>query len=228
MAHGCERPTAKKRRAEKSFLAALDVRERVTKEPVIVAFVGLVGSGKSTVARALAQLIGGTVVEGDAIRIALRKQKEKYDRARVIAEDVALDVAKRGGNPILDSDFVDDKKRASLREKARKAGVRLVFIRTVCDPHVAIGRAIVAPYTDSEEDFFGGASSKWEGNPQSKGAVVKIRELWRRTPQHYRWVNEAGGKWVLKKFPFAILATIDTTDSEAWERAVERCAEKLA
>jgi|SRR3989344_224487 len=69
--------------------------------------------------------IGATVVEGDAIRVELRRQNERYERTRAIAEHAALEIAKRGGNIILDSDFSDAKKRASLREKARSGGLAL-------------------------------------------------------------------------------------------------------
>ncbi|TSD01982.1 MAG: hypothetical protein Athens071424_225, partial [Parcubacteria group bacterium Athens0714_24] len=139
------------------------VHKRKTKKSVIVAIVGLVGSGKSSVTKELARHIGATVIKGDDIRIELRKQGERYEQARVIAENVALEVVKRGSNVILDSDFIEANKRASVREKARKAGVRLVFVRTHCDLDVAVGRVLTATYHNRVDDFFGGASSKWTG-----------------------------------------------------------------
>lgn len=227
MVHKREKLTQKEQHAQDSFLAKLDIKKRKTKKPVIVAIIGLVGSGKSSVAQELVKHIGATVIEGDDIRVELRKQSERYERARAIAENAAIEVVKQGGNVILDSDFVDEKKRASVREKARKAGVRLVFVRTHCDLDVMVGRVLTATYHDKVDDFFGGASSKWTGTEQSKGAAVKVREMWRRTPHHYRWVNQGGGKWILKKFPFAIFADIDTTNSDQWKRGVEKCAKLL-
>lgn len=208
-------------------MAKLDIQKHKTDKPVIVAIIGLVGSGKSSVAQELAKHIGATVIESDAIRIELRKLGERYEKSRAIAENAALEVVKVGGNVILDSDFVDEKKRASLREKARKAGVRLVFVRTHCDLDVMVGRILTATYHNRVDAFFGGAKSKWQGSKQLKGAVVKVREMWRRTPHHYRWVNQGGGKWVLKKFSFAIFAEIDTTNPDSWKREVEKCAKKL-
>lgn len=225
MVHKREKLTQKEQRAQDSFLAKIDIKKRKTEKPVIVAIIGLVGSGKSSVAQELAKHIGATVIEGDDIRIELRKQSERYEKSRAIAENVAIEVVKQGGNVVLDSDFVDEKKRASVREKARKAGMRLVFVRTHCDLDVMVGRVLTATYRNRVDDFFGGASSKWTGSEQSKGAAVKVREMWRRTPHHYRWVNQGGGKWVLKKFPFAIFAEIDTTD--LWKRDVEKCAKLL-
>ena len=227
MVHKRETFTKKEQAAQDAFMAKLDIKKRKTDKPVIVAVIGLVGSGKSSVAHELAKHIGATVIEGDDIRIELRKQSERYEKSRAIAENVAIEVVKQGGNVILDSDFVDEKKRASVREKARKAGVRLVFVRTYCDLDVMVGRVLTATYHNRVDDFFGGVKSKWQGSEQSKGAAVKVREMWRRTPHHYRWVNQGGGKWILKKFSFVIFAEIDTTDSDSWKREVERCAKQL-
>jgi predicted kinase len=227
MMHKRENLTKKERAAQEAFMAKLSVKKRKTKKPIVVAIIGLVGSGRSSVAKELARHIGGTIIDYDAIRIELRKQKEGYERAHVIAENVAIEVIKQGGNLVLDSDFVDKNKRASLREKMRKVSVRPVFVRTYCDFDVMAGRVLTANYRNRVDDFFGGASSKWKGSEQSKGAAVKIREMWRRTPYHYCWVNQGGGKWVLKKFPFAIFAEIDTT-TDSWKREVEKVAKKLA
>ncbi|MCH8986762.1 AAA family ATPase [Patescibacteria group bacterium] len=227
MVHKRETLTKKEHAAQNAFMAKLKIKKRETKKPVIVAIIGLVGSGKSSVTQELAKHIGATVIEGDDIRIELRKQSERYERARAIAENAAIEVINQDGDVILDSDFVDAKKRASIREKARKAGVRLIFVRTHCDLDVMVGRILTATYRNRVDDFFGGASSKWTGSEQSKGAAVKIREMWRRTPQHYRWINQGGGKWILKKLPFAIFAEIDTTDPKRWRSEIEKYAKKL-
>lgn len=204
-----------------AFLSSLDARERCTKKPVVVAIIGVVGSGKSSVAHELAKHLKATIVENDAIRIELRKQGESYDRVWAIAENVAVEVVKLGSNVILDSDFVDEKKRASLREKARTAGARLVFVRTHCDFDVMSERI----RTNDPGEFFNDAGSLSKASDNGKD--VKMRELLRRIPFHYRWLNQGVGKWVLKKFPFAIFAEIDTTNSEKWKDEVAECAEKL-
>lgn len=226
--HKKETLSPKAQRAQDAYLSKLDVSQQKTKKPVVVGFLGLVGSGKSSVAQELAKHIGGTLVEGDAIRVRLRKENERYKYVRQIAENIALEILKRGGNVVFDSDQTDEKKRASVREKVRKAGARLVFIRTYADPHVMFGRMLSAEYRRHPDDFFGGAKTKWEGGTeQQRGVVIKFGEAWRRTPHHYRWVNEGGGKWVLKKLPFALLADIDTTNPSQWKNEVKRAAQKL-
>lgn len=228
MMHKREILSAKATKAQQAFIAGLEVKNRKTKKPVVVAFFGLVGSGKSSVAQELAKHIGGTVIEGDAIRVNLRKIGERYKYVRQIAENAALEVLKRGGNAVFDADFADEKKRASVREKVREAGAWLVYVRTSADPHVMLGRILSAEYRRSPDDFFGGAKTKWEeGTDQQRGAVIKFGEAWRRTPHHYRWVNEGGGKWVLKKPPVPLLADIDTTNPTLWKEEVSKLARKL-
>ena len=212
---------AKERRAEEAFVAKLAIKRRRTDQPVIVATIGLVGSGKSSVAHELAKHIGATVIEADGIRIGLRGHGEGYDHAWVIAENAAIEVVKRGGNVILDSDFVDEKKRASIREKAQRAGIQLVFIRIICDFDVMSQRI----RENDPGEFFNRASTK--STAADHGKDVKFREMNRREPHHYRWVNRGGGTWILKKFPFAVFAEINTTDSDSWKREVRKCAEKL-
>ncbi|MBI2624604.1 AAA family ATPase [Candidatus Parcubacteria bacterium] len=227
MVHKRETLTKKERTAEVAFTTKLAIKKRKTEKPVIVAIIGLVGSGRGSVAQELAKHIGATIIKSDDIRIELRKQGERYEKSRAIAENAAVEVVRQGGNVILDSDFVDEKKRASVRAKAHKAGARLVFVRTHCDFDVMVGRVLTATYHNRVDDFFGGAKSKLQGSEQSKGAAVKVREMWRRTPHHYAWVNQGGGKWALKKFPLVIFAEIDTTDSDSWKRAVKKCAKRL-
>lgn len=224
--HKVEKLTAKEQRAEKAYLESISVTSRKTKKPIIVAMVGLVGSGKSTIARELAKHISATVIEGDTIRVFLRKEGEKYEGMRQIAEDTMEEVVRRGGNAIIDSDHIDQKKRASLRQKVRKIGAELHFVRTHADWDIMVGYALAADYHDTQEDFFGGASSPYHGDAKTKGAIIKIREMWRRTPYHYQWQNTGGGKWILKKLPFPILVTLDTS-TNTWKEEIQKIAKKL-
>jgi len=227
MVHKRESLTLKERRAQDEFIKTLKIVSRKTKKPVVTAIIGLVGSGKSSVTQELAKLLPATIIEGDSIRVQLRKQSERYEGARKIAENAVLKVIEQGGNVILDSDHIDQKKRASLREKVKQTGAKLVFIRTHTDYDVMAGRAIGVEYRPSEDDFFGGAGlkSKWQGS--NPGAVVKLREMWRRTPNHYQWENKVGGRWILKKLPFKVFATVNTIDENKWKAKIRKIAERI-
>ncbi|MBU2578296.1 dephospho-CoA kinase [Patescibacteria group bacterium] len=229
MVHEKEKLTWKEESAKKNFLDSImrfftiqpgKVRCR-TKKPIIVGMIGLIGSGKSSVAQELASHIGATVIEGDVIRILLRKEKEKYDNTRKIAEDVGLEIIKASGNVIFDSDHIDSKKRASLRSKAKEAKTQLIFVRTYAEIDNMIGRNM----KESPNEFFSGASTPWQGSAQERGTVVKLREMIRRIPHHYRWTNKTGGRLILKKLPFMVFAEIDTTLK--WKNDVKKIAEKI-
>ena len=208
--------------AQKIFISGFKIKKRKTKRPIIIAMIGLVGSGKSSAAKKLAPLLGATVVEADGVRIALRKKGLSYDPVRAIINKATLSVIKQGGNVVIDSDLVDPEKRAHLEKEAIRAGIKIVYLRTFCNRDVAIGRLIIAKYFSQK--FFGAASSPWKG--QYRAVVVGLREMWRRTPHHYKWINKDGGKWILKKFKFPIFANIDTTTSD-WKKNLNEYAKKL-
>ncbi len=215
--------SSKSLQAQKAFLAGLKIVKRKTKKPVIAAMVGLVGSGKSSVTKELAKKIGAVIIEGDMIRVCLRKVNEQYEYAAKIGENAATKVIEKGGNVIFDSDFVNPEKRKRLAQVAKKTSAKVIFARTYADYDIMVGRVISAKYQNKIDDFFGGASSAWKGGEQKKGVVVKLREMWRRTPHHYQWDKKAvsgGGAWVLKKLPFKVFAEIDTSDPKKWKQKV--------
>jgi len=214
--------------AQKDYFLKLDIAiKRKTKKPVIVGIVGLIGSSKTTVAKGMASLIGATVLSGDDICLCLRAEGEKYDNARLIAENVAIEIINKGGNVIIDSDFIDQKKRVSLKEKAKKMGAKVIFIRTYSEIDVMIGRIFEADYKNTPDDFFGGASSVWQG--KNKGAVVKEREMICRMLSHYVAINVGNGryKFELKKLPFKVFAEIDTTSENKWKQEVKMVAGQI-
>lgn len=215
--------------AQKGYLTKFIsvVVPRKTKKPLIVGIVGLIGSGKTTIAKEMASLIGATVVSGDDIRVSLREEKAGYDNTRLIAENVAIEVINKGGNVIIDSDFIDQKKRVSLKEKAKKIGARVIFIRIYADMDIMIGRIMDAEYKNIPEDFFGGASSSYQG--KNKGAVVKERERVCRILSHYNAINIGNGryKFELKKLPFKVFAEIDTSSENKWKQEVKMIAGQI-
>jgi len=185
--------------------------------------VGLTGSGKSSVAKELARLLRANVLESNAIRISLRKEKKPYAEVSKIMEMQAEEDLLKGRSVVIDADFIDPKKRKGLNLKAKKTGAPVFYIRTICDHDIMIGRMTTA----KADSFFSGASTTFTGNAQSRGATVKIREMWRRTPHHYSWKNAGGGGWTLKKLPFTVLAEIDTTDEKKWKAEVAKVAKRI-
>lgn len=219
---------------EKEAMAAFRRRfltfpKRKTKKPVVLALIGLVGSGKTSVAREVAKRIGALVLTADDIRIELRKQKADYKNVRRIAEDLAVEFLAKGSNVIIDSDHIEKAKRATLTRKAKLWGALpsiVLFLRVVCDDDVMFGRTIERKYPRSQDDFFGGAETSWKGNEGIVGSIVKLREFHRRTPLHYEWLRDQGGKWKLRKLDIPLVGTLDTS-SEDWKEQAHKVADRI-
>jgi predicted kinase len=200
---------------------SMGAKPRTTSVPIIVAMVGLVGSGKSTVAREFARHTNMLVVEADDVRANFQSKGFSLDRIWAITENIALDMASRGANVIIDSDFIHPFKRASLLNRTREMGINVFFVRVICDPDVMFSRL----RGSDAGAFFNGASSK--STAEDKGRDVRLRDLWRRTPLHYLWKNKGGGCWTPRELSFELFAEIDTTDHESMYLDIKVQAEEL-
>ncbi len=194
----------------KQFIDSLRITQRRTKKPIVVAMVGLVGSGKSSVARTIATSTKATIVSGDKIRLAFTKKKQSYISVRNIAEKIVFSVLEKGGNVIIDSDFIDKEKRKNLKKRAGKIGAKLFYVRTFTERDVMIKRLIKAKYNN---------------NNLFKNSTIAIREMWRRTPLHYRWIGEGGGRFILRKLRVPFVAEIDT--GKDWKKQIKAVIRKI-
>lgn len=221
--------TEKVKQVEKDYISSLNIIPRNSKKPLVVAMVGLVGAGKSSVARELAKFINATVLEGDHVRVLLRKANEPYIKnVAEITLNAAKHIFKNGGNIIIDADHTSDgEKLKRLKDETQKINIEPILIRAVCNVDVMIGRIIDRGIENKLGDFFEGAKSGLDSSlSKYHSSVVKIREMWRRTPHHYEWLSEGGGQWKLKELPIDIFATIDTSSAE-WKSEVKSLAEKI-
>ena len=142
---GSEKAQRKSREAERLFALARTYGEpRVERGPV-VAVGGLIGAGKSTLARSLARSLSIPVIDSDRTRKALAgvpatKQasakaytgaftRQTYDELFRRA-DVVLD---SGRGVILDATFRDRDLRLRARELAIRHGRPFRFVEAVCD-----------------------------------------------------------------------------------------------
>ena len=172
----------------------------------------------------LAHEIGGVVVSADELRTALRREKVGYKNIRELSLSIGAKIVEQGGNIIINSDFIDPKKREKLNAIGKAHDVSTLYVQVVCDPDVLFGRIIEEKYGTPTSDLFAGAKSIWKG--KKKGAVVKFREMWRRTPHHYTWSEEGGGQWKIKNVQ-NVLGIIDTTDEKKIQKQVKLLIKKL-
>jgi predicted kinase len=215
------RPVAKimgqEKRPEEYDVVYREYREKlvfpernVRAEPsTVVCMIGLVGSGKSTVARMIAKRLNAVLINGDAIRVVLRHQEMDYSLARLIAEDLVCEIVGLGYNVVLDSDFIDSRKRASMRALVSTIGADICFVRVHVDPNKAYSRIDAAADRGEIEEFFTHAKVTNQTTPigtQHHGAEVKKFEMGRRTLLHYE--DKAGT--ILRALPFECDLEINT------------------
>lgn len=106
------------------------------KHPYVVAMVGLVGSGKSSVAKEAAKKIGAVVVVADDIRIKLREDGEEYKRVDTIVHILTKYFLEKRFSVVLDKDHVHADTRNTLKKIAKDLKAKVYYIRTVCDADV--------------------------------------------------------------------------------------------
>ena len=117
---------------------------------------GVVGSGKSTVADALAEELGGAVVSTDRVRkrqlglapaerptpgLAARVYTvEEQQKVYEALHERARPVVGSGRTAVLDGTFSRREERHRARRVARDLGARIFFVETRCSARVALAR----------------------------------------------------------------------------------------
>lgn len=188
----------------------------MNKPPVIIALIGIVGSGKTTVAKTIAKELGTATVESNAIRLELREEGKAYDNVRGLVLDRVKELLTKNSSIVIDSDHIDESKRNMLVALAKKMKAKLYFVRVVCDIDTALQRI-------AKENYSRGTFAL-HGSP-----IVKTHDFIRSLPFHYEWRTtvQNGGTWKLKKLPFKITTTIDTTNVATWKETVNLLAKQV-
>ncbi len=132
----------------------LATAQALTIRPALIAMTGLSGTGKSTVARAMARSLDIPIIASDMVRKELAGRTgpapadwgqglyaaswttRTYARLRQRAHDTLA----AGTGVILDATFLDEGERGRIGALAAAAGVPLMFVETVCEPETALGR----------------------------------------------------------------------------------------
>ena len=128
----------------------------VTMRPALIAMTGLSGTGKSTVAAALARVLDAVIFASDVVRKELSGQvgpapaaweqglyaPERTEATYERLWELATQTLASGRTTILDATFLDERRRQRLAAVAQAAGVPLVLVETVCGQETAVGRIL--------------------------------------------------------------------------------------
>ncbi|OCI99001.1 adenylyl-sulfate kinase [Rhizobium sp. AC27/96] len=121
---------------------------------MLVIFGGLPGSGKTTIARALAERLGATYVRLDTIEQALRNSGMLRDEVGpagyIAAYGIAGDNLKLGNTVIADSVNPISITREAWRQVAQRAGVSAIDVEVICSDKVEHRRRVETRQTDIE------------------------------------------------------------------------------
>lgn len=210
-----QKPQKRVEQIQRELVRGLRVKRRRTKQPIILAMIGVSGAGLSTVARAFSQKLGWAVIEKNRIRVKLHEEGPGFTPAATdrIAYAMLSTVMRGHGNAILDSDFAEKAKRRRLTRASRRWGARVAYLQVVCDRDVMLERMLRAGYNPRRDIF--------------KSAAVAVREHNRRYPWHYRWSPAEGGRYTLSRPPVKVLTTLNTSDPERWKKRVWVLAKRL-
>ncbi|HTO52427.1 MAG TPA: AAA family ATPase [Myxococcota bacterium] len=148
-------PESQREAAAASAERHLTLAETALAEPApgaVVALAGMVGTGKSTVARALADDLGGVVIASDRVRKRQAKladsarghgelyTDERTDRTYAGLRERALPVLRSGRTAILDATYARAALRGELLRWVAKEGIRAFLVETTCAAPVALAR----------------------------------------------------------------------------------------
>ncbi len=193
-----------------SYLSEIKIPKRRTKNLYIIAPVGLIGSGKSTVGTYIARKIGAQVVSSNYIRgrFFKPKKKEYHIYTQPVLEKIVESLLEKGVSVVLDRDNVDGKVEKKYKKILEKYRAKVVYIRVVCDIDVMIERMMKRKYNKKEDII--------------TSPAVAIREMWRRTPLHYRWIIKPWPRFEFKDLKYInFKAVLDTTDGKTWKKKAD-------
>lgn len=118
----------------------------------LVSFAGLPGTGKTTLARLLAQQLQATYLRIDTIEQALRDSRGSaapvYEAGYLVAYALAADNLRLGNSVVADSVNPLQITRDAWRGVAEKSGAKLVEIEVVCSDAAEHRRRVESRMTD--------------------------------------------------------------------------------
>ena len=123
------------------FLSRIEPNLPIEKaeRPFVVAMIGLIGSGRTTVAKMLANRIKGAVlVQSNSARYLLREAEMPWgENVRQVLQIVAKDLLARDYGVVFDGNAADEEDRKNIEEIANANGARTLYVKVNINPAIA-------------------------------------------------------------------------------------------
>ena len=126
---------------------------------MLVMICGLPGTGKSTLAKAVAEKIDAVYLNSDSIRLGMLEEREYTEEEKKQVYEAMFEKSgeelKKGKNVVLDATFYKKELREDAKETADEAGTKIFIIECVTHEDLLKERILKRKKeeTESEADF---------------------------------------------------------------------------
>jgi predicted kinase len=180
-------------RARAHWLLALGELEEPVRKPCLVLVAGLPGSGKSALARGLAERANFTVIRSDVVRKELAGLSpdaraggepdaglyapEWTERTYAECLGRAACLLMNGGRVVVDANFADDRRREAFLEAAHRLAIPATFLWCRVTPEVAKARIAGrrGDASDADAAILDLVASRW--HPFGDRTLRAVREI---------------------------------------------------
>ncbi len=165
------------------FLSRLKLPAKKSDSSFVIAIIGLVGSGRTTVAKRIAECVSGAVlVQSNSARFLLKEAGLPWgENVRQILKEVAKDLLSKGYGVVFDGNASDKEDRKNIYEIVRGTGAKTFYVRITIDPELAKEREQkkydVPDWISSFEDFRVNTTKKMLKNIDDRIELYRVLRL---------------------------------------------------
>lgn len=128
-----EIPKIKLQQVSQDYLERIkqQLPDKKAPQPFVIGIIGLIGSGKTTVAKLLTKKLAGTaLVKSDSARFLLKEAGLEWgENVREVLFNTAQWLLRNDYSVIFDRDFIEEKKRKNTQKLVDELGAKFYIIR---------------------------------------------------------------------------------------------------
>ena len=113
---------------KKIYLKQIDIPEIKPEVQYILATIGLIGAGKTTVVKPLAEKLGLVRISNDEIRKIFKEEGFGYDRVKKLEFKLVADFLKQEFSVAIDSDCISEESQERIKETKEEFGVKVLWV----------------------------------------------------------------------------------------------------